>query len=108
MEGREFFYIEIDIGESFDRIIDEVLTIATVVPLPIAGGVIEEKARLLLDNKISLLAISYKGDTIGWRAKFVSYCNVKGRKWGVVKTQQLELSDGVVLQLGECQIVFDN
>ncbi|MDB5390621.1 MAG: hypothetical protein JWM11_6267 [Planctomycetaceae bacterium] len=107
VEGREFFYVETPNGEVFRKIIDEALAGSPEVPLPKSGGVIEEKARILLDGSTSLLGVSYKGDLAGWRAKLVAYCNAKHLKWGIVSPQKLALSDGAELALGECEVIFD-
>lgn len=107
VEGREFFYVETLPGEGFDEILDEALAGSSDLPLPKSGGVIEEKARILLDGSTSLLGISYKGDLAGWKAKLVAYCKAKHRKWGIVSRQKVALSDGTELALGECDVVFD-
>ncbi len=107
VEGREFFYVEMLPGEGFDEILDEALAGSADLPLPKSGGVIEEKVRILLDGSNSLLGISYKGDLAGWRAKLVAYCEAKYRKWGIVSKQKVALSDGTELDLGECDVVFD-
>lgn len=108
VEGREFFYVEIHDGEGFDELLDEALATCPAVPLPKAGGVIEEKARILLGSGVPLLAISYKGDLPGWRNKLESYCKFKGRKWGIASHRKLALSDGTVLEFSECEIIFEN
>jgi hypothetical protein len=108
VEGREFFYVEALDGERFRHIIDEALNGSPDVPSPTYGGVIEEKARIILDGGMSLLGVSYKGDLAGWRAMLVAYCNAKHRKWGIVSRQKVALSDGTELALGECEVVFDS
>ena len=107
VEGREFFYVQMLLEEGFDEIIDEALAGSPELPLPKSGGVIEEKVTILLDPKTSLLGISYKGDLVGWRTKLVAYCNAKHRKWGIVSRQKLMLSNGGELDLGECNVRFD-
>ena len=108
VEGREFFYVQMLLEEGFDEIIDEALAGSPELPLPKTGGVIEEKVTILLDPKTSLLGISYKGDLVGWRTKLVAYCNAKHRKWGIVSRQKLMLSNGEELDLGECNVRFDD
>jgi hypothetical protein len=54
-----------------------------------------------------MLAISYKGDLQGWRAKLEAYCKESGRIWGTASGQQLFLADGKVLRLEECKVVFE-
>ena len=107
VEGREFFYVQMLLEEGFDEIIDEALAGSPELPLPKSGGVIEEKVTILLDPKTSLLGISYKGDLVGWRTKLVAYCNAKHRMWGIVSRQKLMLSNGGELDLGECNVRFD-
>ncbi len=108
VEGREFFYVEIRGNEQFRTVIDGALAGSPHVPLPKSGGVIEEKAKILLGGSPSLLGISYKGDLAGWRAKLVAYCKATHRKYGIVTRQKLGLSDGTELSLGECKVVFDS
>lgn len=107
VEGREFFYVETLSGEGFNEILDEALTGSPDIPLPKAGGVIEEKVRIIVDGGMSLLGVSYKGDLAGWRAKLLAYCKTKHRKCGIASHQKLALSDGTELALGECEVVFD-
>ena len=107
VEGREFFYAETLAGEGFNKIIDEALAGSPDVPMPTAGGVMEEKVRIVLDDGTSLLGISYKGDLVGWRAKLLAYCKAKHRKCGIASHQKLSLSDGTELALGECEVIFD-
>jgi hypothetical protein len=104
VEGREFFYIESLPGEGFNQIIDEALNGSPHVPMPKAGGVIEEKVYIVLDGGRSLLGISYKGDLAGWRAKLLAYCVVKHRKCGIASHRILSLSDGTELALGDCEV----
>lgn len=106
VEGREFLYVETLQGEGFEEIIDAALSTSDV-PLPKAGGVIEERVRILLEDGTSLLGISYKGDLAGWRAKLLAYCKAKDRRWGIASSQKLALSDGTERILGECEVVFD-
>jgi hypothetical protein len=108
VEGREFFYVETRDRERFRTVIDEALAGSPELPLPKSGGVIEEKVTILLDPKTSLLGISYKGDLVGWRTKLVAYCNAKHRKWGIVSRPKLMLSNGEELDLGECNVRFDD
>lgn len=108
VEGREFFYVQVLFGEGFGEIIDGALAGSPELPLPKSGGVIEEKVTILIDPKTSLLGISYKGDLVGWRTKLVAYCNAKHRKWGIVSRQKLMLSNGEELDLGECNVRFDD
>lgn len=107
VEGREFFYIETTEGDEFFQLLDKAFTSCKDMPMPQDGGVIEEKAHIVLEDGKSLLAISYKGDLEGWRRILTSYCETDGRKWGIASNQKLLLSDGTELDLGSCNIVFD-
>lgn len=107
VKGREFLYVEALQGQGFSEIVDEAMAMSPGLPLPKTGGVIEEKARILLNNGNSLLAVSYKGDLAGWKTRLVSYCQAKGRKWGSVSGRKVILSDGTELQLAECEVIFD-
>lgn len=75
--------------------------------MPQSGGVLEEKARLVLPDKTSLLAVSFKGDLLGWRNKILGYCAEKGLKWAVIKEQFLAPSDGPEIPLTDCQVEFE-
>jgi len=108
VEGREFLYVEIRVGEQFRFVIDNALAGSPDLPLPKSGGVIEEKVRIILDSSTSLLGISYKGDVPAWRAKVEAYCNANHRRWGIVSAKELILSDGTKRDLGECEVVFDS
>lgn len=107
-EGREFFYIEIFAREGFDKIADGALAGSPDVPLPEDGGVLEEKAKILLDSHTSLLGLSYRGDLPGWRANLVAYCKATNRIWGIVSDKRLLLSDGRDIALCECDVVFED
>lgn len=107
VEGREFLYVETLSGEEFNHILDEALTSSPNVPIPKAGGVIEEKVRIVLDDGTSLLGVSYKGDLAGWKAKLLAYCNAKHRRHGIASHRKLSLSDGTELALDECDVIFD-
>jgi hypothetical protein len=109
VEEREFIYIDTLMGEGFDTVVDEALAGSPDLPLPKSGDVIEEKARIiLLDGCTSLLALSYQGDLAGWRNKIGAYCHSTNRKWGIVSGRKVELSDGGVLVLDECNFKFDD
>ena len=105
--GREFVYVECQIGQDFSRLMDEVLSTCPNAPLPQSGGAIEEKARIILSDKTSFLAISYRGDLQGWKTKIVCYCHEKGRKWGILENDVLVTSDGRKVPLAECEVQFE-
>ena len=106
-EGREFFYIEVRPGEGFREAIDDALSLCPDVPMPKDGGVIEEKARIILESGQRRLGISYRGDVEGWKAKLIAYCHEKERLCGIVKGGVLAFSNGNELQLAECNVVFE-
>lgn len=105
-EGREFLYVETAAGEDFHHFVDEALTSCESVQMPQSGGVIEEKTQVALDDGKLLLAISYKGDTHGWRRKLTAYCESQGRKWGLASDNKITLSDGSVIDLLKCDVTF--
>ena len=108
VEGREFLYVEMLTGEGFDDVVNEALACSPDLPLPKTGGVIEEKARIVLDGCTCLLSLSYKGDLAGWRNKLVAYCNSTNRQWGIASRQKIVLSDGRALALEKCDVKFDD
>lgn len=108
VDGREFLYVEIRDAEDFDSIIDASLGANPDVPMPRAGGVIEEKTRLTLADGTSLLAMSYKGDLNGWRAKLTAFCAMQSRRWGTASHQVLHMSDGTTFSLRDCTASFEN
>src|SRR5579872_5439968 len=91
VQGREFFYLELRDKEVFRTLIDQALAANSEVPMPNAGGIIEEKVRILLNGGKSLLGISYKGDLAGWKGKLVAYCEATDRKWGIASGRKLTL-----------------
>lgn len=107
VEGREFLYVETAEGEDFRQILNDALTSCADVPMPQSGGVIEEKARITLEDGSVLFAISYKGDLSGWRRKLTAFCESKGRKWGVASKQVITLSDGSEIDLSNTSIKFE-
>jgi hypothetical protein len=107
VEGREFIYVEAPIGGTFSRLVQDILASCPGAPLPQAGGVLEEKARLVLPDKTSLLAISYKGDLASWRNKIAGYCKERGRKWAIIKNQNLAVSDGTEVPVSVCEVGFE-
>jgi hypothetical protein len=107
VEGREFIYLEVSKGRNFSGLMQDVLTSCPATPMPQSGGILEEKARLVLPDKTSLLAVSFKGDLLGWRNKILGYCGEKGLKWAAVREQFLTLSDGAEIPLADCQVEFE-
>ena len=107
VEGREFLYVETADGQEFQHFVGEACASCVDTPMPRSGGVIEEKARVLLHDGSSLLAISYKGDLSAWRNKFTAYCESKGRKWGIASNQKLTLSDGTQIDLSQSNVTFE-
>ena len=105
-DGREFFYVQTFGSEGFADIAKAAMEQTPDIPMPKHGGVLEEKAKILLNNGDALLAISYRGDLEGIRAKYQAYCEKTGRKWGIVKERVLHVSDGAVLLPHECQVEF--
>jgi hypothetical protein len=97
--GREFIYVEIRGGEGFAQLVSGMLTSCPDVPLPQSGGIIEEKARIAVDKGSSLLALSYKGDLVGWHRKIVAFCQDSRRIWGTPKNGVLALSNGTQVAL---------
>lgn len=108
VEGREFLYVESLDERNLSRLVDDVFSACTVMPLPQSGGIIEEKAQVVLPDKTSFLAFSYKGDLQGWRAKIQSYCETNRRKWGTVQNERFITSDGCEHNLADCEIQFIN
>ena len=107
-EGREFLYVEVDSDEEFRQLLNDALASNTDVPMPQSGGAIEEKARISLGSDSALMAMSYKGDVLGWRRKLAAYCETKGRKWGVATGQSLTLSDGSQIDLVDGNVIFED
>lgn len=107
VDGREFFYLEAEEGIDFHQMINAVLSSNHDIPMPKDGGVIEEKTRILLDDGISLLAISYKGDLAGWRQNLIAFCEIQNCKWGIASKNKLILSDQIEINLRECNVIFE-
>ena len=105
--GREFVYLEIRAGEQFPGLLSQVLESCPDVPSPSNGGAIEEKARIVLKDSTSLLALSYKGDLEGWRKKLDSFCRLNDRRSGVIRNESLLLSDGTEIPLNSCRIILE-
>jgi hypothetical protein len=104
---REFLYVEALEGESFSQILGNAIAPSPDVPSPRAGGAIEEKVRVVLPNRKSLIAISYRGDLAGWRRNLQAYCHGKGRIWGVFTDDGFVLSDGTSFSLSDCEVIFE-
>ncbi len=107
VEGREFFYIEVNENERFEEIIENSMIETPEIPMPTFGGIIEEKVRLVIHGKMSLLGISYKGDLQGWRGKLQEYCLARNRNWGIVSEGKLILSNTAQMDLSACEVIFD-
>lgn len=105
--GREFIYLEASKSRKFSGLMREVLSSSPATPMPQSGGILEEKARLVLPDKTTLLAVSFKGDLQGWRNKILGFCGEKGLKWAVIKEQFLASSDGAKIPLADCQVEFE-
>jgi hypothetical protein len=108
VEGREFLYVESSGNPDLSRLVDDVFAACATPPLPRSGGMIEELAQVVLPDKTSFLAFSYKGDLQGWKAKIQAYCGVGGRKWGIVRRGTFVTSDGNEINLADCDIQFLN
>ena len=107
-EGREVLYIETNENEGFRQLTDKAFASCSDVPMPQHGGMIEEKAHILLDDGSSLLGVSYRGDIPGWRRKLTAYCEFSNRKWGVASNQIMMLSDGTEIDLCTSKVTFED
>jgi hypothetical protein len=105
-QGREFMYIESAEGETFHRLVNQAFD-ARSVARPKAGGTVEEKVRINLKDRVSLIGISYNGDIEGWRAGFVGFCVASGRKYGLIRDRRLLLSDDSSPLLEELEVIFE-
>lgn len=107
VEGREFLYIESHPGETFHQIMDCALSDCEYVPLPCSGGIIEHGTFLKLENGVTLMAVSCKGDVEGWRNKLQEFCERDRRLWGVAADSRLRLSDEREIDLNDSNFVFE-
>ena len=107
VQGREFLYIESPRGEGFAQMLARVLSQSPDVRLPKSGGVVEEKARIVLSDNTPFVGVSYKGDLDGWRAKIVRFCEANGRRWGTVRGGRFVTSDTKETSLADCEIEFE-
>lgn len=107
IEGVEYLYVQVVDNEGFRLFVDEAMKSCEDVPLPQSGGVIEEKARIALEDDSSLLAVSYRGDISGWRRKLTAFCESTGRKWGVASNHRITLSDGTEIDLSSSEVTFE-
>jgi hypothetical protein len=106
VEGREFIYVESLNAHDLACLADEMFSACATAPLPHSGGIIEGKAQIMLPDKTSFLAFSYKGDLQGWKTKVVSYCKANGRKWGFVRNGLFVTSAGKEVFLADCEVQF--
>jgi len=107
VQGREFMYIESAANETFHQLANSVSAVCPLIAIPRSGGAGEEKVRITLNNGISFMGISYKGDIEGWRSRFVELCKASGRKYGFIKEGRLCLSDGSSPLIEELKISFE-
>ena len=105
VEGREFLYVQTTHGEGFRKIIDDALALSLDIPLPADGGVIDENVHVLVDDCISLLGLSYRGDLDGWRERLIACCKATRRLWGSMSGHTLVLSDGTTRALGQYKLL---
>ena len=103
-EGREFLYIETRQEETFKQLISNVLLAQTEIPMPSAGGIIEERVQITLEDGRSLIGVSYKGDIGGWRARIIGYCELTNRIFGFVSGPLLILSTNAKYPLADLTI----
>lgn len=107
MKGREFLYIESRPGEDFHRLVDNAMSSCEDVPLPHSGGAIEHNVHLVLQEGVSMIAVSFKGDVEGWRRKLTSYCDSDNRIWGIAANAMMRLSNGKQVNLHESNFTFE-
>lgn len=105
--GREFIYVEVPLDETFDDLLDRVTASSSDMPMPTSGGVIEEKVRIEAKPDMTLMGLSYKGDLIGWRRLFESYCEKKRLARAIVRDGKLVFSSGEEIMLKDCVAHFD-
>lgn len=107
VDGREFFYIEIYSGDRFATLLDDEQVQCADIALPQSGGAIEEKVRIRLPDTSIFLSISYKGDILGWRNRFVEFCKRTNRRWGTPRKEAFFLSDNSSIAFADCDILFE-
>jgi hypothetical protein len=106
VKDREFLYIESPGNESFKQLLRLTSDVCPSLHMPASGGAIEEKVRINLKDKSSFIAISYKGDIDSWRARFLKFCELTGRKYGFIADGRLSLSNGFSASLDELEADF--
>lgn len=105
--GKEFFYVEIAPKETFLSLMNLVWEMTPTVQFPIGGGIIEQRARLIIEGQAPLFAVSYRGDIEGWRRKLVAFCESAHRLGGPVKNRKVVLNNGSQIDLRTARVVFE-
>ena len=106
VQGREFMYIESPESETFHDITNSISVVCPGLALPKSGGAIEERVRVYLSEGLSLMVVSYKGDIESWRVRFVGFCNAHSRRYGFIRGNSLELSDGSSCRMEALDVAF--
>ena len=71
-----------------------------------SGGVISENCKLRLPTHELFHGLSYKGDIEGWRKQIEKGAEHLGLLTGKVSNNSIELSDGRIYALSDCEIEF--
>lgn len=108
VDGREFFYIESEVGEDFHALTGKAIELNGDNELPRSGGVIEEKVRIRISDETVLSGISYKGDVLTWRRILVNFATTDQREYGISDNGILTLSSGQKIELSSCDVSFDD
>ncbi|RIY35240.1 hypothetical protein CKY20_11055 [Capnocytophaga canis] len=112
VEGREYLYIS-DNGEDFftkssrttkkQSLFDKVTSLFEIAQ---SGGVISENCKLKLPTDELFHGVSYKGDIEGWRKQIEQGAEQLGLLTGKILENKIELSDGRIYTLLDCQVEF--
>lgn len=101
MDNIEILYIQ---GEPYSNF--EKVTTFTKPPLAKSGGVSEEGCCITTSDGNKFYAVEYHSDISGWRQQLKQGTSMLNILTGIIRNDNIELSDGRCYALSDCIIEF--
>ncbi|MGA9704590.1 hypothetical protein [Pseudomonas sp.] len=105
VEGVEFVYYEDDGKSKPKKQFNALLDSAGVIRAT-SGGVVSDSCNIYLPEGLQFHALSYHGDTEGWREAVEAGAKARGLLLARIDGDQFIVSDGRSIALSECKVEF--
>lgn len=105
--GKEFIYFQDSGNDSVHHQFDELTKFDGNVGAK-SGGASTQGVRIVFPDMSIFHAIGYRGDVSGWRRVIRERAEILGILLGKIEGEDIVLSNGRVVSLKDCQVVFEN